>query len=185
MILWLTGSLLLLHGVWRIYRSGDVLAAFAFIISYFAIAMGIRWMLPYLFWQPLYYPLFYPYAVLTGAALISLALRAIRGRMAGNGDILLNTVFISALALHGGLVVYGWWHGWGDVLLAYGTLPPLICCTSYLLYRLLLCLPGAGEGKWPWMGVAMLGFGGASFIMLSSEVILPIYGLLKPILFNQ
>ena len=185
MILWLSGSLFLLHGLWRIYRSGDVLAAFAGLIGYFAVAMGIRWLLPFLFWQPLYYPVLYPYAVLAASALIWLVLRAVRGRHGLPVDPLLKAMFVSILALHAGLLVCGLWQGWGGVLLAYGTLPVLICCTAYLLYRFLLKLDGVSDGRWPWVNVALLGFAGALFILTSSEVILPVVDLLWTVLIKR
>ena len=182
MILWLSGSLFLLHSAWRVYRSGDVLAAFACLIGYFAVAMGMRRLLPFMFWQPLYYPLFFPYAVLAVSAMVWLALRAMRGRHLMPDDMRLKAMFASILALHAGLLVCGVWKGWGGVLLAYGTLPPLICCTAYLLYRFLLKLEGVSDGKWPWVNVGLLGFAGALFILTSSEVLLPVIDVLWTVL---
>lgn len=185
MILWLSSGLFLLHGLWQVYRSGDVLAAFACLIGYFSVAMAIRWLLPFLFWQPLYYPVFYPYAVLAVSALVWLALRAVRGRRVLPDDRQLKAMFVSILALHAGLLVCGLWQGWGGVLLAYGTVPVLICGTAYLLYRFLLKLDGVSDGRWPWVSVALLGLAGALFILISSEVILPVVDLLWTVLVKR
>jgi hypothetical protein len=160
-ILLLVVALFLLHGLWRVLASCIGVAVAGLAGSYWLIAIPVKLLLPNLPLTPIWLPFLYPYALMAVAALLWLLCY---GRLSRRGisfpeaPPLLSAYFLAQLTVLFGFVVLAWLFSW-RTLLAYSTLPPLLCGMSYLAYRCFafrLRQQASASFSWRWLGSGAL-----------------------------
>ncbi|MDN0076865.1 hypothetical protein QU481_18635 [Crenobacter sp. SG2303] len=154
-------ALFLLHGLWRVLVSGSGVAAASLAASYWLIAIPFKLMLPDLPLTPIWLPFLYPYALMAMAALLWLVCYGRFSRLGisfPEAPPLLSAYFLAQLTMLVGFVVLAWLFSW-RTLLAYGTLPPLLCGMSYIAYRCFafrLQEQASASYSWHWLGSGAL-----------------------------
>jgi len=170
-------ALFLLHGLWRVLASGSGVAAAGLFASYWLIAIPVKLMLPDLPLTPIWLPFVYPYALMALAALLWLLCY---GKLSRRGisfpevPPLLSAYFLAQLTVLVGFVALAWLFSW-RTLLAYSTLPPLLCGMSYLAYRCFafrLQSQTQASFSWRWLGSGALL--SPLLVLLSGDWLVPI-----------